>query len=271
MNFRSVKIPFFDNLKAIMDLNIYLKAYTPITLADMEDVKLMKRFDTKYLMNIADLPDILKAASSSYKILEIGGKRISRYLTYYYDTDTLHMYQMHHNGCLNRYKIRKRTYMDSDLHFLEVKYKSNKGKTFKKRKSLDEAPLLTETSAQFIKDCTPYCEDELLEILTVAFSRITLVNISTKERVTIDIDLNFSDNKQSVNTPSIVIIEIKKEKRADNTVFCSILKEHKIYPFRISKYCTGLLLLYKNTIKYNRFKEKIRKLEEISHGNIAAI
>jgi len=254
-----------------MNLEKYLKLYTPITLANMEEVKLMKRFDTKYIMNVAGLPDILKAAASSYNVLEIGDKRISRYLTCYYDTDTLHMYQMHHNGRLNRYKIRKRTYMDSDLHFLEVKRKSNKGKTLKKRKPLDEVPLLTDKSARFIEDCSPYCEKELIEKLTITYSRITLVNIKTKERVTIDTNLSFSDNEKSFITPSIVIIEIKKKKRADTTVFCSLLKEHKIYPFRISKYCIGLLLLYKKKIKYNRFKEKIRKLEEISHGHIAAI
>ena len=40
---------------------------------------------------------------------------------------------MHQNKKLNRYKIRQREYLISDISFFEIKFKSNKGRTIKKR------------------------------------------------------------------------------------------------------------------------------------------
>ena len=63
-----------------------------------------------------------------YKCVEIENKRVSQYQTLYYDTKDMKLYNEHHNGHLNRYKIRHRTYVDSNLSFLEVKFKNNKGR-----------------------------------------------------------------------------------------------------------------------------------------------
>ena len=99
----------------------------------MESVKLMNRIDTKYAVPLAVLPDILEAAKTDYFAQEIDGKRIATYDTIYYDTDTLDMYIRHHDRQLVRQKIRIRQYVDSNLTFLEIKRKNNKGRTKKKR------------------------------------------------------------------------------------------------------------------------------------------
>ena len=93
----------------------------------------MNRIDTKYAVPISVLPAILEAAQADYFAQEIDGQRIATYDTMYYDTDTLDMYVRHHDRQLVRQKIRVRQYVESDLTFLEIKRKNNKGRTKKKR------------------------------------------------------------------------------------------------------------------------------------------
>ena len=58
----------------------------PISLDEMESVKLMNRIDTKFAVPLSLLPAILEAAKESYYIQQIDGKRIATYDTMYYDT-----------------------------------------------------------------------------------------------------------------------------------------------------------------------------------------
>ena len=99
----------------------------------MESVKLMNRIDTKYTVPMSILPSILEAAKEDYFAQEIDGKRIATYDTMYYDTEDMDMYIRHHDRQLVRQKIRVRQYVDSNLTFLEIKRKNNKGRTKKKR------------------------------------------------------------------------------------------------------------------------------------------
>ena len=96
-----------------------LKEYIPISLEEMSGIKLMNRTDTKYV--------------TSYQILKVNGEYNIAYHTIYLDTADRDMYLTHQNGRVVREKIRIRTYVDSDLTFLEVKNKNNKGRTDKKR------------------------------------------------------------------------------------------------------------------------------------------
>ena len=53
-----------------------VKNFSPITLEEMDDVRLMNRTDTKYIFPTTALPDILNSASGLYRILSIDEKRI---------------------------------------------------------------------------------------------------------------------------------------------------------------------------------------------------
>ena len=123
----------FWGMQGVADI---VKSFEPISLAQMESVKLMNRIDTKYAVSRAVLPAILEAAKADYYVQEIDGKRIATYDTMYYDTESLDMYVRHHDRQLVRQKIRIRQYVDSDLTFLEIKRKNNKGRTKKKRITL---------------------------------------------------------------------------------------------------------------------------------------
>ncbi|MBK7667231.1 MAG: VTC domain-containing protein [Sphingobacteriaceae bacterium] len=117
-------------MKSVADI---LNSFESITLAEMDKAKLMDRTDTKFTFSEENLKKVLTEVKSDYKILEIENCRMSTYQTLYYDTSDLSLYLKHHNGKLNRYKIRHRTYVESKLGFLEVKFKNNKGRTIKVR------------------------------------------------------------------------------------------------------------------------------------------
>ena len=105
--------------------------FDPIRLDEMNEVKLMNRVDRKYWFHLDRLENLLHSIKNDYFILNIDGQSILPYATSYFDTTQNNMYTSHVNGKLNRYKVRRRTYVSTGISFLEVKFKSNKGKTIK--------------------------------------------------------------------------------------------------------------------------------------------
>ena len=255
-----------------------IRSFEPISLAQMESVKLMNRIDTKFAVPMAVLPLILEAAQADYFAQEIDGKRIATYDTMYYDTETLDMYVRHHDRQLVRQKIRVRQYVDSHLTFLEVKRKNNKGRTQKKRivvpgfditadtpsvlkhkKREDEAV----TVAGFIDSKSRYEWSQISPHLWTKFHRITLVNKAKTERLTIDMDLKFhnlkTDNRADLT--GLVIIELKRDGLQPSPIL-GMLRELRIKPCGFSKYCIGSALT-NPSLKRNNFKERLRLVDRL--------
>ena len=130
----------------------------------MDSVKLMDRTDTKFVFNIDILPAVLNEAKVFYKILDVEGNRISRYKTLYFDTQDFDLYNKHHSGKLNRYKVRHRTYVESSLGFLEVKFKNNKGRTLKTRiKELSVPDIKQGKAFDFLQKMLPFNQKDLIQ------------------------------------------------------------------------------------------------------------
>ena len=169
-----------------------LMRFEPIGLKEMDGVKLMNRTDTKFLFTTQQFSMVLCDILEYYRILEINEKRSCLYKTLYYDTENLNLYANHHKGKLNRYKIRHRTYAESDLGFLEVKFKNNKGRTIKSRIEEHYPPDTWEgESGSFLKKTLPFDPQTLIPVLWVNYNRHTLVHKTEAERLTIDMDLEF--------------------------------------------------------------------------------
>lgn len=241
----------------------------------MESVKLMNRIDTKYAVPMSVLPAILQAAQQDYFAQQIDGQRIATYDTMYYDTDTLDMYIRHHDRQLVRQKIRVRQYVDSDLTFLEIKRKNNKGRTKKKRISVPGFDITGETLGNskrsmwsvedFIAAKSRYQWSELTPCLSTRFHRITLVNKAKTERLTIDMDLVWDNVVTGVSKTyrDLVIIELKRDGNVPSPM-TDIMLSLRLHPLKISKYCIGTALTTPG-LKKNRFKAKIRKIEKMLH------
>ena len=119
---------------------------------------------------------------------------------------------LHHNGRVNRYKIRFRDYVESNLSFLEIKFKNNKSETLKKRIKVDfGSRSISEVEKKFISKNSNFKGDKIEAKLANSFKRVTLVNLLNKERVTIDFQLNFKTLKENIDLPELAIIELKKK------------------------------------------------------------
>lgn len=238
-----------------------LRLFSPISLSEMDSVRLMNRTDTKFVMKKSFFLEFLPLLKESYKILEIDNNRINSYKTLYFDLPNFQFFLDHHNGKGNRYKIRIRNYVESKLFFLEIKNKY-KDRTIKDRIPVqDFEHILSEKSNQFIEEIT----DQKLSLeakLWNQFNRITFVNFNEKERLTIDLGINFSWNENKKEYPSIIIAELKQEDQNRNSLFYSIMKKNLVRPNSVSKYCVGAISLYPE-LKNNNFKEKLLILDKL--------
>lgn len=249
-------------------LNI-LKQFDPISLKEMDRVKLMNRTDTKFTFNFSQFELLLEDVLEHYHILEIEGKRISRYETLYYDTHNLALYTKHHNGELNRYKIRHRTYVESNIGFLEVKFKNNKGRTIKDRIKKKLVPFTWEDdSMAFLTEAIPYQPHTLIPTIWVNYSRLTLVNRTSAERLTIDLNLEYVKDGLIKKLDNLVIAEVKQEKRSPSP-FLKVMKKYHIREGSISKYCMGIALTCK-AVKRNNFKRKLLTLKHLIYDDLVA-
>lgn len=246
-----------------------------ITLDEMRSVKLMNRIDTKYVVSEAEVLELLnRAAVAGYRVQVIGSVRACRYDTLYYDTPQRDMYIVHHNQQLTRQKIRTRTYLDNDLSFFEIKMKSNRGRTRKRRVEIERSAFLnfqaSSSATELLDDHSWYNAEELTPALSTRFTRITLVNAELSERLTIDMALRYEDMRSgsAAMVERMAIVELKQDGRTMSKMR-QILLQMRVPPLKVSKYCIGTVLTV-GGIKCNRFKAKLRDIEKRLGGlNVA--
>jgi len=239
--------------------------FSPISLDEMDDVKLMSRTDTKFAFKANKMPLLLQKLLPFYRVLAIDGELIHDYKSLYYDTDNRKFYLDHHNGRVNRNKIRFREYVGSKLTFLEIKRKNNKGKTIKKRMRVDAiSNELSEKQQNYIEKIIGR-PMEVNAKQWINFSRITFVHKTQKERLTIDVNLTFENSNEKGDMKHIVIAEVKQERMSRSSDFMRIAKEMHILPIRISKYCLTTLALNPE-LKKNRFKKKVLFINKLKQA-----
>jgi hypothetical protein len=251
----------------MIDLSI-LDDFDAISLEEMDAVKLMNRIDTKYVLSNLVLLEVLKKISNQYFILEIDKLRQFPYKSLYFDTTDNYMYLAHHNGRINRYKIRFRKYVGSNDTYLEIKFKQKGIRTIKKRIKVDDIETdLGEISGKYIEKHTPFLSGQLEPKIYTDFLRVTLVNKDFSERVTIDNDLTFYFNGSTpFQLDNTVILELKSGGTAQKSILVNSLKDFGVFPKGMSKYCLGRAIS-ECDIKNNNFKEKIRTFKKIENGS----
>ena len=244
-----------------------LDCFEPISLAQMGAAALMNRIETKYVMSLAQLPTVLTALVDDYWVLQAEGVRLNRYGTLCFDTQSLDLYASHHMGRSKRYKVRSRWYLDSGITFLEVKRKTNKGRTIKDR-IRTEALLtqLTPEANQFVDSLAPFGTRPLQPTLWNDFSRITLVSKCRPERVTFDVHLRCWAGDSRVSLAGMVVVEVKQESVGRDSELIAQMRALRIRPTPFSKYCIGTVMLHPG-VKHNRFKPVLRQVDNIMRGN----
>ena len=241
-----------------------LRDMKPISLEEMSGVKLMNRIDTKYLTTLPVLENLLTAASDDFFVQENNGVKNSPYYTCYFDTSEVSMYYDHQRGKKSRKKIRIREYVDSGvLPFLEIKNKNNKGRTKKKRVSMQDGSSLTDFE-DFITEHSEFSSSDLSPKIENRFNRITLVNKEKTERITIDTSLefhNFVSNRDLI-LPPLVIIEWKRDGLSSKSGLKPLLRELRIQESGFSKYIIGIAMT-DSELPQNKIKKRLRFIEKL--------
>lgn len=246
-----------------------------IGLEEAKAVRLMNRIERKYVASAGQLNGLLERMADNFFVQQVDGNRVALYHTLYFDTDGLEMYNMHHNGKLNRQKLRVRTYRSTDTTFFEIKNKDNKGRTSKMRLPMDvhmfnhpeEVPEIRE----FVETYTSYnfnyklsTSNSLHACLENTFERITLVNKRMGERVTFDSSIKFCNRAtgRDADIGGLLVVEVKHETGTPVSDIEKVLREMHIIPRRMSKYCIGTALT-DPMAKKNRFKPMMLYIDNL--------
>lgn len=242
-----------------------LQTIEPISLSDLDAVQLLNRVDTKFILPSSLVPQVLADIQPHQMILQIDNKRIFDYVTHYFDTKGFQFYLDHHNGYINRVKVRTRSYLDSDLNFYEVKRKIWGTRTDKQRKVVKSLPDPLGEDEYAMINYQRYKGDPLEKKMSNAFKRITLTNKAFNERITLDTDISFYNEEKRVELPHMAIIEVKQTKVDYFSQTIQTLKNYGIRECGFSKYAIAVAMLV-DGIKKNKFKETLLKVEKLKHA-----
>ncbi len=241
----------------------FLNAMNTVSLAQLDSVALLNRIDNKYVLNKEQLQSIAAIIQQNYEVLQIGNDKIFTYENNYFDTEDLQFYYDHHNGYSNRMKVRSRKYVESDTSFFEIKRKENIERTSKTREQVDELILaIDENQKEIIQGLSRKPIADLSLMLNNKFNRITFVNTNQTERMTLDFNLQFSDEMGEKNFSDFYVLEIKQSKSNGRSIVTEALKKSNIREQGFSKYIFGVIAL-KDNVRTNNFLPLIKKINKL--------
>lgn len=255
----------------VKEIRNILETFSKISLSEMDKVKLMSRVETKFVFKLNELPNLLSILSKDYRVVEIEKNTMPAYESFYFDDKNLFFYSEHQRGRQNRFKVRYRRYVESNLIFFEVKHK-RKGRTTKNRIRVNELKKSLGIEEKDFLKTTLIPQLNLVPSLSNSYKRITLVNKKTIERLTLDIDLNSVYGEKETSLSDIVIAELKQERITRSSPFYVAAKKLRFRSFRLSKYCTGLIQTNgMKGLKYNRFKKKLIQINKLSNYGVNVV
>ena len=236
----------------------------PIGLNDLDAVAaLQTRVDRKYLLSAEELDRVMEGLSPAVVILDINGRRSFNYESTYFDTPDHASYLGAALRRPQRFKVRTRWYIDSNLCRLEVKLRDRRGRTVKHRidHELAERRTLTPTSIEFLQQfaqVAPFAPS-LAPSLTTRYRRVTLMLDAT--RMTIDRDLVCTSSEGgSATFGASVIVETKSG--LNPSEFDRLLWSMRIRPKSLSKFGVGCAVL-DPTLPSNKWRRTAREYVEV--------
>ena len=221
-------------------------SFDPIDLVELtERASLQTRMDRKYVVPADAVPVLLRGIEPGARILQIGDERDFAYESVYFDTPDLTSYLGAAHRRRRRFKIRTRTYVDSELCWVEVKTRGPRGSTVKTRLPYDpdDRDTLTDEGRRFADDVLDSV-GAFQKTLVSTYRRSTLYLPRTGSRTTIDTGLVWTSALTGTSRPleDRVVIETKTGSTPSSTD--RLLWRHGHRPVRISKYGTGMAALH---------------------------
>ena len=223
------------------------RGFAPISLDELNSkAEMLARIDNKYNLRASALAPALESFRDGFDVLDIEGTRGFSYSTVYFDDADLRGYYDHHQRRRKRLKARVRSYVDSGLHYLEVKLNDRRSTTLKKRLRLESgAAELDDVALAFIDGChqevygEPF-RKELSGTIHIRYKRYTLVAKDGGERMTLDTGMTFTAGGITAGPPEDMFIIETKSARG-NGIADKVLRGLHVQPTkRVSKFCIGL-------------------------------
>lgn len=262
-----------QNAKALPAVGV--SCFDPVSLVELNKVaSLQTRKDRKYIVSAANLNVALASLNvEDTAVLDMDGKRWFAYQSVYFDTPNLDCYRLAATRRPTRFKVRTRTYVDSQNCVLEVKTKNRRGKTVKHRQTHDlvNSHGLGPSATTFLTSfdsVSPFVE-KLDAVLTTEYQRATILFQDSVARATIDASLTCVDNAgHSTGIEDKLIVETKSPGRP--TPLDLALWSLGIRPLKVSKYATGIAALSPD-LPANRWHRVLKQhfvpTHEPDHGN----
>lgn len=259
------------------ELYTTLKWFAPISLSQLNStVQLLDRVETKYMIHLSQLPALLAHFQEHFFVLEIKDNVLFTYDNVYMDTKNYDFYFQHLQEKKQRTKVRTRHYVESgDLVFFEYKQKiKNLVRKFRYQYGIDNHGLVTNEAIKFYEGIFwsiygDHPHQLIFPVLGNTYNRLTLCSKQNDERLTIDLNLSFSDLRQEGDTkdpqkvpiPNVVIIESKSV--SGDTLGHHIMRQEGIKPMNhCSKYCLGMYYL-KKVNDWSLFQPVIDMIDEL--------
>ncbi len=256
--------------------NIIPAEWKSISLEAMNEKAAMQtRVDRKYIVDAETAAKVLATLDADASVMEIKGQRDFAYDSVYFDTPQM---QSYHSAAYSRddtFKIRTRSYLDSELTFLEVKTDGEQDMTVKKRipYTFEMRDTLTAEGYEYITaalgDILAGPVHKLEAVLTTGYRRTTVFLPQSEKnpvasRMTVDNILmagvnyrNFHGNLvgTTYGLPNAVIIETKSG--VEPSVADQHLWDAGITPAKISKFATGMAALNPQ-LASNKWEETLK-------------
>ena len=238
-----------------------LDAFAPIGLGELDArTALQDRVDVKYVVDARQFEGLLAGLAPTHRALDIDGRRLFAYETVYFDTPDLRCLRDHVQGRRQRWKARRRRYLDSGHAALELKVKGRRGRTVKHALAGDARDGLSEVELAFLEQALESSYGHALPVepltpsLTVSVHRLTLAAPELGERVTCDVTLDFGGPRLRDET---VIVECKSP--SGISAGGRVLRALGARPVGgMSKYCVGMALT-RSDVRTNELLPLVRR------------
>jgi hypothetical protein len=210
---------------------------------------LQTRVDRKYVVPARRARQLLASLDAHVRVLEMAGLRTFAYDSVYFDTPQLDSYLLAARGRRRRFKIRTRTYLDSDASFLEVKTEGGREATVKERIPYDPADRsrITAEGLAYVNETLAAAvgaipAGPLQPVLETRYRRTTLFLPGSGSRATLDEGVTWQRPGRS---PWLLDRSIVLETKSGSAPgpLDRHLWANGIRPSRISKFATGMAAL----------------------------
>lgn len=233
----------------------------------------LRRVDRKYVVSSAQLQSVLEllpSRSDLLALLTVDGHREQRYVTSYFDSPDLRLFNEARARRPDRFKVRVRFYENTGGQVLEVKQRGRDGVTSKFRRpwpgqingEIHEflADHIGGRSFAHLGADVDGFINKLAPTASTEYTRVAL-RLDETARVTIDRDLLFGGAQLATHTlPDALIVETKSD--GPRTEFDRLLWLHGTRPTTISKYALAVAASdpTRPTNRWNRHTRNLRQL-----------